>query len=96
MIAPDFCEGLKRMLSAVYAHTSKNVLSSTMAWKILYQGTRFKFSHKTEPIPLPHLIEWVEGADNLDFRLRKIKKKMTQLIQLLICSSIILSSDHLS
>ena len=33
-IAPDFCEGLKRMLSALYVHTAHNVLSSTMAWKI--------------------------------------------------------------
>ena len=70
-IAPDFCEGLKRMLSALYAHTAKNVLSSTMSWKILYEGSRFKFSHQTETIPLPHLIEWADGNDNLDFRLKK-------------------------
>ena len=71
-IAPDFCEGLKRMLSALYAHTAHNVLSSTMAWKILYQGSRFKFSHGTESIPLHHLIEWSEGRENLSFKLKKI------------------------
>jgi len=71
-IAPDFCEGLKRMLSAVYAHTAHNVLSSTMAWKLLYQGSRFKFSHGTEPIPLHHMIEWSEGRNNLSFKLKKI------------------------
>ena len=40
-IVPDFCEGLKRMLSELYAHTAGNVFSSTMGWKILYQGSRF-------------------------------------------------------
>ena len=56
-IVPDFCEGLKQMLSALYAYTAKNVLSSTMGWKILYQGSRFKFSHQTENILLQHLID---------------------------------------
>ena len=73
-IAPNFCEGLKRILSAVYAHTASNVLSSTMGWKILYEGSRFKFSHLTKTIPLSHLIEWVDGSNNLDFKLKKIKK----------------------
>ena len=60
------------MLSALYAHTAHNVSSSTMAWKILYQGSRLNFSHDTEPIPLHHLIEWSEGSDNLSFKLKKI------------------------
>ena len=63
------------MLSAVYAHTANNVLSSTMAWKILYQGSRFKFSHDTVFIQLQHLIDWAEGAENLEFKLRKVKQK---------------------
>ena len=74
-IAPDFCEGLKRMLSAIYAHTVNNFLSRTMAWKILYQGSRFRFSHKTGHIPLYHLVEWAEGGDNLSFKLKKITRK---------------------
>ena len=51
-IAPDFCEGLKRMLSALYAHTASNVLSSTMGWKILYQETRFKFFTQDRNYPI--------------------------------------------
>ena len=54
------------MLSALYAHTASNVLSSTMAWKILYQGSTFKFSHETATIPLEHLIEWADGNDTLE------------------------------
>ena len=42
-IAPDFCEGLKRMLSALYAHTAHNVLSSTMAWKFYIKVVDLSF-----------------------------------------------------
>jgi len=45
-ISPDFCEGLARMLSSLYGHTANNVLSSTMAAKLLLDESRFKFSHK--------------------------------------------------
>ena len=56
-VLPDFAEGLKRMLTSLYGHTSNNVLSSTMATKLLIDGERFKFSHDFKSIPLKHLIE---------------------------------------
>ena len=56
-VSPDFPEGLKRMLVSLYAHTSNNVLSATMATKLLADGERFKFSHEFVAIPLKHLIE---------------------------------------
>ena len=64
--------GLRRMISALYVHTSNNTLCSTMAWKLRCQRSRFKFSYKIQNIPLPHLTQWVEGIDNLDFKLEKI------------------------
>ena len=72
-VSPDFCEGLIRMLSSLYGHTSSNVLSSTMAAKLLADESRFTFSHEFKSIPLIHLIECVEGTENLDFKLRKVK-----------------------
>ena len=68
----DYCEGLKRMLSSLYAHTSKNVLSATMAGKLLSQESRFQFSHDFLNIPLKHLLSWVDGEDNLEFKLRTV------------------------
>ena len=70
----DYCEGLKRMLSSLYAHTSENVLSATMAHMLLYQKERFSFSHEFTTIPTRHLIDWCDGnTEELNFRLRKVK-----------------------
>ena len=74
-VSPNFAEGLKRMLASLYGHTSKNVLSSTMAAKLLANGERFKFSHEFTAIPLKHLLEWLNGEEELEFKLRKVKKE---------------------
>ena len=72
-IQPDFAEGLKRMLASLYGHTSNNVLSSTMSTKLLADGERFNFSHDFMSIPLKHMIQWLHGEENLEFKLRKVK-----------------------
>ena len=72
-VLPDFAEGLKRMLTSLYGHTSNNVLSSTMATKLLIDGERFKFCHDFKSIPLKHLIEWLSGEEHLEFKLRKVR-----------------------
>ena len=72
-IAPDMCEGIGRVLSSLYAHTSGNVLSATMAHLLLYQDQRFTFSHDFQHIPLRHLIDWCNGDhEDLTFLLRKV------------------------
>ena len=72
-ISSDFAEGLKRMLASLYSHTGRNVLSSTMAAKLLADGERFKFSHDFKSIPLKHLVEWLKGTEQLDFKLKTVK-----------------------
>ena len=72
-VSPDFCEGLIRMLSSLYGHTASNVLSSTMAAKLLADESRFNFSHEFVSIPLKYLIEWAEGIEHLEFKSRKVK-----------------------
>ena len=59
------------MLSSLYGHTASNVLSSTMATKLLADESRFKFSHEFKSIPLKHLIEWTEGIEHLEFKFKK-------------------------
>ena len=73
-VSPDFCDGLIRMLSSLYGHTASNVLSSTMAAKLLADDSRFTVSHEFKSIPLKYLIEWSEGTEHLDIKLRKVKK----------------------
>ena len=69
----DYAEGLRRMLSSMYAHTSSNVLSATMARKLLSSGGRFRFSHEFLYIPLKHLLEWHDNIEHLEFSLRRVK-----------------------
>ena len=44
-----------------------------MARKLLADGERFKFSHEFKSIPLKHLIEWLNGEEYLEFKLRKVR-----------------------
>ena len=57
----------------MYSHTTNNVLSVTISWKLLERGSRFSFSHETISIPLKHLLQWLNGDENLEFKLRKTK-----------------------
>ena len=72
-IEADFAEGLKHMLASLYSHTGNNVLSSTMAAKLLADEERFMYSHDFKSIPLKHLIEWSKGNESLDFKLKTVK-----------------------
>ena len=44
-----------------------------MSTKLLVDEGRFSFSHEFQSIPLKHLIEWAEGLEHLDFKLRRVK-----------------------
>ena len=85
-ISKDYCEGLSRMLSSLYSHTTNNVLSATMSWKLLERGKRFQFSHEYVAIPLTHLLQWLNGDDNLEFKLRKTKTVMANIVMYMICT----------
>ena len=61
------------MLSSLYGHTASNMLSATMASKLLSHGERFQFSHDFMTIPLKHLLQWLDHEENLDFKLRIVK-----------------------
>ena len=44
-----------------------------MARKLLSHISRFQFSHEFINIPLVHLIDWLDGSDKLEFKLKKVK-----------------------
>ena len=72
-VSPKYCEGLKRMISSLYGHTSTNVLSVAIAKKLSANGSRFQYSHEFMNISLPHILQWMKGEENLDLKLRKVK-----------------------
>ena len=73
---PDFYEGFKRLMSAMYAHTSNLVMSSTMSHLLLHRKQcQFTFSHETSLIPTQHLLDWFDGKNELSFQLSQIKTK---------------------
>ena len=47
-----FSEGYRRLLSAVFSHTKAHVTSAPMAWYIMRNGSRFRFSHQCTYLPL--------------------------------------------
>ena len=71
-IEPNFAEGFRRLMSAMFAHSSNLVKSSTMSHILLQFKQRFRFSHDSLPIPTPHLLDWFDGNKELYFRLRQI------------------------
>ena len=44
-----------------------------MAMKLIADKSSFKFSHEFHSIPLKYLIEWAQGIENLEFKLRIVK-----------------------
>jgi hypothetical protein len=64
---PDFVEGLKLMLSAINAATSRDTVSAPMAANLVHQkGTRFVFSHDFQPLLLGQIEDELEGRSNAE------------------------------
>ena len=75
---PDFVEGLKRMLSALNAATSRYTVSAPMAANLVHQkGTRFVFSHDFQPLLLGQMEDKLEGRPSGEgkFTLRTCQTK---------------------
>ena len=64
---PDFVEGLKRMLAAVNAATSRDTVSAPMAANLVHQkGTRFVFSHGFQALLLSQIEDELEGRSSTE------------------------------
>ena len=57
----DFGEGLTRLLSAIYANINSYIISPTLAHHIITTGSRFMFLHKTEPLLVAQIEDYLHG-----------------------------------
>ena len=74
---PDFVEGLKLMLSAINAATSRDTVSADMAANIVHQkGTRFVHSVGFQPLLLSQMEDELDGVSRKEtFTLRYCENK---------------------
>ncbi len=75
---PSFGEGLSRVLSGLYAATTRNVISATMAHLIpCNDGSRFVYSHTCSDLLVGQMEAALEGQDiNVRIRLNKLQNKI--------------------
>ncbi len=66
---PNFSIGLGHVLSGILAHLSSTVISATMAWYLVLNESRFRFSHEFFHILLSQFESWLVGND-IHFRYR--------------------------
>ena len=59
--APDFCEGLVRILSGIRAHINSYIISPTLGHHIITMGSRFQFSHTFKPLLLAQMEDYIHG-----------------------------------
>jgi len=57
---PSYGKGLGHVLSGICARLASAVISATMAWHLIMQGTRFRFSHEFVPILLSQMVDWLD------------------------------------
>jgi hypothetical protein len=70
---PNFSVGLGHVLSGIMAHLSSTVISATMAWHLMTNDSRFKFSHEFSPILLSQFESWLRDED-INFRFQRCRK----------------------
>ena len=58
---PDIGEGISRLYSSIIAHCQSHIISGPLAWYILKNGSRFKFSHNFAFIPIRSFHNWLLG-----------------------------------
>jgi len=70
---PSYGRGLGHVLSGICAHLSSSVISATMAWHLIINESRFRFSHDFVPILVSQMEDWLLGKD-ISFRYRRCTK----------------------
>ena len=69
--APDFVEGLCRLLSGITAHLSSTVVSAPLAHVLIVKGSRFQFSHEFGNLLLTQIIDYLDGENEISYYLRR-------------------------
>jgi hypothetical protein len=73
-IDANYSVGLGHVLSGNMAHLSSSVISATLAWHLVVEGSRFRFSHDFSQILLSQFENWLIGED-IQFKFRRTKTK---------------------
>jgi hypothetical protein len=73
---PNFSVGLGHVLSGIMAHLCSTVISAAMAWHLVTNDSRFKFSHEFSHILLSQFESWLRDED-INFRFQRCKKMET-------------------
>ena len=70
---PSYGMGLGHVLSGITAHLWSSIISAPMAWYLVVNGSRFRFSHEFVTIPLSQVEGWLLHKD-IQLRYRRNKK----------------------
>ena len=71
--APDFVEGLVRVMAGIRAHMASTVVSAPMAHLLATRKSRFHLSHETKGLPVAQLEDLEEGNE-ISYYYRRGKK----------------------
>ena len=75
--APEFIEGLSRILIGIRTHISSYVIGTPLAYHLLTKGSRFEFSHDFASLLLGQLEDFTSDME-LSFKIRQKKIKYCQ------------------
>jgi hypothetical protein len=59
----DYGRGLGHVLSGILAHFHSSIISATLAWHLVINGSRFRFSHEFASILLSQMEDWLLDRD---------------------------------
>ena len=60
-VEPSYGKGLGHVLSGICAHLSSSIISATMAWHLVINEERFRFSHEFSGIFLSQMEDWLQN-----------------------------------
>ena len=69
-VEPSYGKGLGHVLSGICAHLSSSIISATMAWHLVINEERFRFSHEFSGIFLSQMEDWLQNQP-ISFRYRR-------------------------
>jgi hypothetical protein len=73
-IEANYSVGLGHVLSGIMAHLSSSVISATLVWHLVVEGSRFRFSHEFSQILLSQFESRLIGED-IQFKFRRKKQR---------------------
>lgn len=87
--------GFKRLILAVMIHTNSLVIAAPMAHYIAFNGSRYRFSHERQHIPLRSLSMILRGESvSMHLSIEKTKNNKTKRVPFCSAMNYLLRPDH--